>query len=56
MEETCLTIRIGYLLKTSNRKFYNGELKFPTYIENTNICPVTTLKQYLRLTSKTVVK
>ena len=52
MEETCLTIRIGYLLKTSNRKFHNGELKFPKYIENTNICPVTTLKQYLHMTSK----
>ena len=52
MEETCLIIRIGDLLKTSNRKFHNGELKFPKYIENTNICPVTTLKQYLHMTSK----
>ena len=47
MEEACLIIRIGDLLKTSNRKFHNEELKFPKYIENTNICPVTTLKQYL---------
>ena len=52
MEETCLIIRIGDLLKTSNRKFHIGELKFPKYIENTNICPVTTLKQYLHMTSK----
>ena len=52
MEETCLIIRIGDLLKTSNRKFHNEELKFPKYIENTNICPVTTLKQYLHMTSK----
>ena len=52
MEEACLIIRIGDLLKTSNRKFHNGELKFPKYIENTNICPVTTLKQYLHMTSK----
>ena len=52
MEETCLTIRIGDLLKTSNRKFHNGELKFPKYIENTDICPITTLKQYLHMTSK----
>ena len=47
MEETCLIIRIGNLLKTSNCKFQNRELKFPKYIENTDICPVTTLKQYL---------
>ena len=52
MEETCLIISMGDLLKTSNRKFHNGELKLPKYIENTNICPVTTLKQYLRMTSK----
>ena len=52
MEETCLIIRIGDLLKTSNRKFHNGEQKFPKYTENTNICPVTTLKQYLYMTSK----
>ena len=52
VEETCLIIRIRYLLKTSNRKFHNGELKFPKYIENTNIFPVTTLKQYLHMTSK----
>ena len=52
IEETCLIIRIGDLLKISNRKFHNGELKFPKYIENTNICPVTTLKQYLHMTSK----
>ena len=52
MEETCLIIRIGNLLKTSNRKFQNGELKFPKYRENTNICPVTTLKQYLHMASK----
>ena len=52
IEETCLIIRIGVLLKTSNHKFHNGELKFPKYIENTNICPVTTLKQYLHMTSK----
>ena len=47
MEETCLIIRIRNLLKTSNCKFQNRELKFPKYIENTDICPVTTLKQYL---------
>ena len=52
MEETCLIIRIGDLRKTLNRKFHNKELKFPKYIENTNICPVTTLKQYLHMTSK----
>ena len=52
MEETCLKIRIGDLLKTLNRKFRNGELKLPKYVENTNICPVTTLKQYLHMTSK----
>ena len=52
MEGTCLIIRIGDLLKTSNRQFHNGESKFPKYIENTNICPVTTLKQYLHMTSK----
>ena len=52
MEDTCLIIRIGDLLKTSNRKFHYGELKFPKYIENTNICSVTTLKQYLHMTSK----
>ena len=32
MEETCLTIRIRDLLKTSNRKFQNRKLKFPKYI------------------------
>ena len=52
MEETCLIIRIGDLLKTSNREFHNGELKSPKYIENINICPVTTLKQYLHMISK----
>ena len=52
MEETCLIIRIGDLLKTSNHKFHNGELNLPKHIENTNICPVTTLKQYLHMTSK----
>ena len=52
MEQTCLIIRIGDLLKTSNRKFHNEELKFPKYIENSNICPVRTLKQYLHMTSK----
>ena len=40
MEKTCLIIRKGDLLKTSNHKFHNGELKFPKYVENTNICPV----------------
>ena len=44
MEQTCLIIRIGDLLKTSNRKFHYEELKSPKYIENTNICPVTSLK------------
>ena len=52
MEQTCLIIRIGDLLKISNPKFHNGELKFPKYIDNTNICPVATLKQYLHMTSK----
>ena len=52
MEETSLIIRIRDLVKTANRKFHNGESKFPKYIENTNICPVTTLKQYLHMTSK----
>ena len=37
MEEICVIIRIGDLLKTSNRRFHNGELKFPKCIENTNI-------------------
>ena len=44
MEETSLIIRIRDLVKTANRKFHNGESKSPKYIENTNICPVTTLK------------
>ena len=52
VEETCLIIRIRYLLKTLNCKFHNGELKFLKYIENTTIRPVTTLKQYLHMTSK----
>ena len=51
MEETCLIIRIGDLLKTSNRKFHNRELKSPKYID-INIWPVTTLKQYLQMISK----
>ena len=54
MEETSLIIRIRDLVKTANRKFHNGESKSPKYIENTNICPVTTLKHYLHMTSKNV--
>ena len=37
MEQTCLIIRIGDLLKTSNRKFHNEELKSPKYISKDTI-------------------
>lgn len=52
VEETCLIIRVGDLLKTSNSKFHNGELCFPKYTENTSICPVVAYNQYLEMTSK----
>ena len=47
--ELC-TIRIGDLLKTSNRKFHVGELKFPEFRDNPSICPVNCLRQYLAYT------
>ena len=38
------------MLKTSNRKFHVGELKFPEFRDNPSICPVNCLRQYLAYT------
>ena len=49
-EEDFLVIRIGDIMKTSNKKFRIGEIKFPRYQENDKICVFTCIKEYLKLT------
>ena len=49
-EENFLVIRIGDIMKTSNKKFHIGEVKFPRYQENDKICVFTSIKEYLKLT------
>ena len=36
-EESFMVIRIGEIMKTSNRKFHIGEIKFSRYRENEKI-------------------
>ena len=38
-------------MKTSNKKFHIGEIKFPRYQENDKICVFTCMKEYLKLTA-----
>ena len=38
-------------MKTSNKKFHIGEIKFPRYGENDKICVITCMKEYLKLTA-----
>ena len=38
-------------MKTSNKKFPIGEIKFPQYRENDKICVFTCMKEYLKLTA-----
>ena len=49
-EENFLVIRIVDIMKTSNKKFHIGEIKFPRYQENDKICVLTRIKEYLKLT------
>ena len=50
-EENFLVIRIGGIMKTSNKKFHIDEIKFPRYEENDKICVFTCMKEYLKLTA-----
>ena len=50
-EENFLVICIGDIMKTSNKKFHIGEIKFPRYQENDKICVFTCMKEYLKLTA-----
>ena len=38
-------------MKTSNKKFNIGEIKFPRYQENDKICVFTCMKEYSKLTA-----
>ena len=38
-------------MKTSNKKFHNGEIKFPRYRKNNRIYVFTCMKEYLKLTA-----
>ena len=49
-EEDFLVIRIGDIMKTSNKKFRIGEIKFRRYQENDKNCIFTCIKEYLKLT------
>ena len=49
-EENFLFIRTDNIMKTSNKKFHIGEIKFPRYQENDKICVLTRIKEYLKLT------
>ena len=49
IEENFLFIRIDNIMKTSNKKFHIGEIKFPRYQENDKICVFTCMKEYLKL-------
>ena len=37
-------------MKTSNKKFQIGDIKFPWYRENHKVCVFTCMKEYLKLT------
>ena len=50
-EENFLFIRIGDIMKTSNKKFNIGDIKFPRYQENNKICVFTCMKEYSKLTA-----
>ena len=50
-EENFPVIRIGDIMKTSNKKFHIGEIRFPRYRENDQICAITCMKKYLKLTA-----
>ena len=50
-EENFPVIRIGDIMKTSNKKFHIGEIRFPRYRENDQICVITCMKKYLKLTA-----
>ena len=41
-------ITIDYSMKTSNRLFYNGELKFPVYPEDQSICAAFHIRDYTK--------
>ena len=49
-EENYVIIRIGDILKTTNQKNHTGEVKYPKFPSNTNICPVYCLTKYLDAT------
>ena len=49
-EDNFLVIRIGDIMKTSNKKFRIGEIKFPRYRENDKIRVFTCMKEYLKVT------
>ena len=49
-EEDFLVIRTGDIMKTSNKKFRIGEIKFRRYQENDKNCIFTCIKEYLKLT------
>ena len=50
-KENFLVIHIGDIMKTSNKKFHIGEIKFPRYQKNDKICVFTCMKEYLKLTA-----
>ena len=48
-EENFPEIHITYILKTTTKSFHVREVKFPIFLENKQIFPLTCLKQYLKL-------
>ena len=50
-EENFLVIRVGDIMKTSNKKYHIGEIKSPRYRENDKICVFACMKEYLQLTA-----
>ena len=48
-EENFLVIRVGDIMKTSNKKLHIGEIKFPQYQENDKICVLYMYERILKL-------
>ena len=45
-----LSLKIGNLLKTTNKRYHTGEVTFPHFPSNKNICPVYCLTKYFDAT------
>ena len=48
-EENFLVIRVGDIMKTSNKKLHIGEIKFPQYQENDKTCVLYMYERILKL-------